>query len=63
MVVEAVKGIAGDMRKVGLKALVTLLTAERHSKGHINWTLSIAIFSTVVTLALVVLYFAQHSSK
>lgn len=51
------------MRKVGLKALVTFITAARHSTGHINWTLSIAVLSTLVTLALVVLYFAQHSSK
>ncbi|HLH71718.1 MAG TPA: hypothetical protein VKX96_00420 [Chloroflexota bacterium] len=49
------------MRKTGLKALVTLLTAGRQ-RGHINWTLSIAIFSSIVTIGLVVLYVMQRAA-
>jgi len=49
------------MRKTGLKALVTLMTAGRQT-GHINWTLSIALFSSIVTIGLVVLYFVQRAS-
>jgi hypothetical protein len=49
------------MGKTGLKALVTLLTAGRRSRPHVNWTLSIAIVSTIVTIGLVVLYFMQQA--
>lgn len=47
------------MRKIGFKALTAILTIGRHSKKHINWTLAIAIFSTIVTIGLVALYVLQ----
>ena len=50
------------MRKSGFKALVTLLTAGRQ-RGHINWTLAIAVFSSFVTIGLVVLYFTQRAAN
>jgi hypothetical protein len=49
------------MRKTGLKALVTLLATGRQ-RGHINWTLAIAVLSSIVTIGLVVLYFMQRSA-
>ncbi len=48
------------MRKTGFKALVTLLTAGRQ-QGRVNWTLSIAVFSSIVTIGLVVLYVMQRA--
>jgi hypothetical protein len=48
------------MRKVGLKALTAVLTIGRRSKKHIDWTLLIAIFSTIVTLSLIALYLFQR---
>jgi hypothetical protein len=50
------------MRKTGLKALFTLLLAGRHARRPTNWTLSIAILSTVLTVGLVVVYFIQLNS-
>jgi hypothetical protein len=44
------------MRKIGFKALTTILTIGRRSKTHVDWTLAIAIFSTIVTIGLVALY-------
>jgi hypothetical protein len=49
-------GAPGQMRKIGYKALTTILTIGRRSKGHFDWTLAIAIFSTAVTIGLVLLY-------
>jgi hypothetical protein len=49
------------MRKIGLKALAAVLTIGRHSKKHIDWTLAIAIFSTIVTLSLIALYILRDS--
>jgi hypothetical protein len=51
------------MRKIGLKALAAVLTIGRHSKKHIDWTLAIAIFSTIVTLSLITLYILQDSGE
>jgi hypothetical protein len=51
------------MRKIGLKALTAVLTIGRHSKKHIDWTLAIAIFSTIVTLSLITLYILQDSGE
>jgi hypothetical protein len=51
------------MRKFGLKALTAVLTIGRHSKKHIDWTLAIAIFSTIVTLSLITLYILQDSGE
>jgi hypothetical protein len=47
------------MKKIGLKALATILMAGRRSKKRIDWTLVIAIFSTLVTLSLFALYHFQ----
>jgi hypothetical protein len=52
-------GAPGQMRKIGFKALTTILTVGRYSKKHIDWTLAIAIFSTIVTIGLVALYVLQ----
>lgn len=52
-------GAPGQMRKIGFKALTTILTIGRHSKKHIDWTLAIAIFSTIVTVGLIALYVWQ----
>jgi hypothetical protein len=51
------------MRKIGLKALTAVLTIGRRSKKHIDWTLAIAIFSTIVTLSLITLYILQDSGE
>jgi hypothetical protein len=51
------------MRKTGLKTLVTLLLAGGHARRPINWTLSIAILSTILTVGLVILYFMQQASE
>jgi hypothetical protein len=47
------------MRKIGFKALTTILTIGRRSKSHVDWTLAIAIFSTIVTVGLIALYVLQ----
>ena len=47
------------MRKIGLKAVVAILTIGRYSKKRIDWTLTIAIFSTIVTIGLIALYVFQ----
>jgi low temperature requirement protein LtrA len=44
---------------MGLKALTAILTIGRRSKKHVDWTLAIAILSTIVTVALFALYFLQ----
>jgi hypothetical protein len=44
------------MRKINYKALTAILSIARRSKKRIDWTLMIAIFSTVVTVGLVLLY-------
>jgi hypothetical protein len=49
------------MRKIGFKALSAVLTIGRRSKRHVDWTLAIAIFSTIVTLSLIALYIFQDS--
>lgn len=54
---------AERMRKIGLKAITAILTAGRRSKRHANWTLSVAIFSTIVTIGLVALYFMQDAPE
>jgi hypothetical protein len=51
------------MRKIGFKAFAAILTAGRHSKRPANWTLSIAIFSTIVTIGLIALYIMQETSE
>jgi hypothetical protein len=54
---------AGRMPNIGLKAVGILLALRRHSKRRGNWTLSIAIFSTLVTIGLVALYLAQETTE
>ena len=44
------------MRKIGFKALAAILTVGSRSKRHMDWTLVVAIFSTIVTISLVALY-------
>jgi len=50
------------MRKTGFKAMATILMIGRRSKNHVDWTMVIAIFSTVVTLSLIALYVFQDSA-
>lgn len=47
------------MRKIGFKALTAILMIGRRSKNHVDWTLVIAIFSTIVTIGLIALYVMQ----
>jgi hypothetical protein len=49
------------MRKIGFKALTAVLLVRRRSRKHIDWTLPIAIFSTIVTLSLMAPYCLQRS--
>jgi putative effector of murein hydrolase LrgA (UPF0299 family) len=51
------------MRKIGLKALVAILTVGRHSRKHFDWTLAVAIISTIVTIGLVALYVWQGRTE
>lgn len=51
------------MRKIGFKALTAILTVGRRSKNHIDWTLAVAIFSTIVTIGLVALYIWQGRTE
>jgi hypothetical protein len=44
------------MKKFGFKALTAILTIGRRSRRHVDWTRMIILFSTIVTIALVVLY-------
>jgi hypothetical protein len=48
------------MKRVGLKALAAVLTIGRRSGKHLDWTLLITIFSTIVTLSLIALYVWQR---
>jgi hypothetical protein len=54
-------GAVSQMRKVGFKALAAISTFGRRSKKHVDWTMVIAIFSTIVTLSLIALYVFQDS--
>jgi len=47
------------MRKIGFKAITAIMTIGRRSKEHIDWTLAIAIFSTIVSIGLIALYVLQ----
>ncbi|WP_198024677.1 hypothetical protein [Bradyrhizobium sp. Cp5.3] len=44
------------MRRFALKALFTALALRRAEKERIDWDRNILIFSTVVTVGLIVLY-------
>jgi hypothetical protein len=48
------------MTKMGLKTLAAVLTIGLLSKKHIDWTLVIALFSTLVTVALVAAYILER---
>jgi hypothetical protein len=52
-------GASGQMRKINYKALMAILTIGSRSSKHIDWTLAIAIFSTMVTVGIVLLYVWQ----
>jgi hypothetical protein len=54
------EGAASEMKRIGLKALVAILTIGRRSRKHVDWTLLITIFSTIVTLSLIAYYFWQR---
>jgi hypothetical protein len=45
-----------QMRKINYKALAAILSIGRRSRKRIDWTLTIAIFSTIVSIGLVLLY-------
>jgi hypothetical protein len=49
------------MGNSGFKAIGMLLALRRHSKRHANWTLSIAIFSTLVAIGLFAFYLMQET--
>jgi hypothetical protein len=49
------------MRKVVFKALTAVSIIGRGWTKHVDWTLAIAIFSTIVTLSLIAFYFLQDS--
>ena len=51
------------MRKIGFKAVGTFRILRRHSRRHANWTLSIAVLSTLVTIGLVALYLMQETPE
>jgi hypothetical protein len=54
-------GAVSQMRKVGFKALAAISTFGRRSKKHVDWTMVIAVLSTIVTLSLIALYVFQDS--
>jgi hypothetical protein len=51
------------MRKIVFKALTAAAIIGRGSIKRVDWTLTIAIFSTIVTLSLIALYFLQDSGS
>ena len=57
------EGKAGCMGKGGLKAIGALLAGRRHSTRRANWTLSIAVVSTLVTIGLFALYLMRETPE
>ena len=51
------------MGKSGLKAVRALMALGRRPKRRARWTLSVAIFSTLVTIGLVALYLMQDTTE
>ena len=51
------------MAKSGLKAVRALIALGRHPKRHADWTLSVAIFATLITIGLVALYLMHETSE
>jgi hypothetical protein len=51
------------MAKGGFKAIGALLARRGQSKRRANRTLAVAIFSTLVTIGLVALYFMQDTPE
>lgn len=47
------------MRKIGFKALAAISTFGRRSRKNVDWTMVIAVLSTIVTLSLIALYVFQ----
>jgi hypothetical protein len=53
---------ACPMRKLGMKALLTILTLNRSSRSQPDWHLIIITVSTIVTIGLVGLYIYGKST-
>lgn len=51
------------MGKSGLKAIGALLNSRRHLKRPANWTLSIAVVSTLIAIGLLALYLMQKTPE
>ena len=51
------------MGNTGFKAIGVLLALMRRSKRRTNWTLSIAIFSTLVAIGLFAIYLMQGTPE
>ena len=51
------------MGKSGLKAVRALMALGRHPKRRTNWTLSVAIFSTLITIGLVAIYLMLETTE
>lgn len=52
------------MRKVGFKAVLALLTLNRTGRDRPRWDRMILVFSTSVTIGLIVLYaFGKATSR
>jgi hypothetical protein len=54
--------MAHRMRKIGMKALLTILTLNRSSRRQPDWDLIIITVSTIVTIGLVGLYIYGRSA-
>jgi hypothetical protein len=52
-------GAVGQTRKPGFKPFAAMSMMGRRSKKRVDWTRTVAIFSTIVTLSLVALYMLQ----
>jgi hypothetical protein len=50
-------GAVSQLRKIGFKAFTAIVATGRRTRKHVDWTITIAIFSTIVTLSLIALYF------
>jgi hypothetical protein len=51
------------MGRIGSKAIGALLTFRRHARRHADWTLTIAVLSTLVTISLIALYLIQEAPE
>jgi Tfp pilus assembly protein PilX len=51
------------MGRSGIRAISELLALRRHARRHANWTLSVALISTLVTITLIALYLMQAAPE